>query len=232
MTESGPPNTTPVVRPDFSAENDEDLLVYMSWKDDEPDSACAALGEFYKRHVRYLHAVCFRAHGQSLQASGVKDLVTSTFQRAYERASSFKPSCLADPDRMRRRVHAWLGRIAHRIAQDAYRGKKERPEQLLSPEHWADIPARPTLDCQNDGIPLVQQGMDTILSEREREVLRVTMQFYDPEREHQRLPDDIAAELAARLGTTSDNLRKIRSTAMQKMKEFLVANMAGSASKG
>ena len=55
------------------------------------------------------------------------------------------------------------------------------------------------------------------LSERERLVLRVTLQWYRPGEEHQRLPNDVAADLARTLQTTPENLRQIRRRAMRKV---------------
>jgi hypothetical protein len=54
-------------------------------------------------------------------------------------------------------------------------------------------------------------------------VLRVTFQWYEPGREHQRLPNDVAADLADTLQTTPENLRQIRRRALRKIKAHLTA---------
>ena len=59
------------------------------------------------------------------------------------------------------------------------------------------------------------------LNKREQIVIRVTMHWYQPEQAHQRLPNDVAAELAATLKTTPENIRQIRRRAMRKLEAYL-----------
>ena len=47
--------------------------------------------------------------------------------------------------------------------------------------------------------------------------------YPQPDHAHQRLPNDVAADLAETLGTTPENLRQIRSRAMKKIRTFLAA---------
>ena len=61
------------------------------------------------------------------------------------------------------------------------------------------------------------------LTEREQLVIRTTFQWYRPEKAHQRLPNDVAGELAETLGTTPENLRQIRRRAMRKIADFVRA---------
>ncbi|MEO5728227.1 MAG: sigma factor-like helix-turn-helix DNA-binding protein, partial [Byssovorax sp.] len=67
------------------------------------------------------------------------------------------------------------------------------------------------------------------LSERERDVLRVSALHYRAG-EHQRLPNADSAELAGRWGTTNDNIRAIRVRAMKKLKELLLSQPTGKTS--
>jgi len=52
-------------------------------------------------------------------------------------------------------------------------------------------------------------------------VIRVTFQWYQPDREHQRLPNQVAKDLADTLGTTPENLRQIRHRALRKIEAHL-----------
>ena len=56
---------------------------------------------------------------------------------------------------------------------------------------------------------------------RAGDVLRVTALYQRAGEAHQRLPNDVSAELAERWGTTNENIRAIRSRAMKKLKTFL-----------
>ena len=59
---------------------------------------------------------------------------------------------------------------------------------------------------RGERIALVRRAI-AALGEKEQLVIRVTFQWYRPEAPHQRLSNEIAAELAATLQTTPENLR-------------------------
>ena len=203
-------------------ETDADLLVYMSMAGDEPAAARAAWEVLYVRHVDYLYGVCLRAYGPLLGGdAGVRDLVADTFKRAYEHAGQFDAAGITDEERHRLRVRAWLGRIAQRLLQTALRGRKKLPVRLLDQEHWGSVagPARAAAS-DPERIERVRSAI-RLLSEREQAVIRVTFQWYDPGQEHQRLPNDVAAELADYLQTTPENLRQMRRRALKKIEASL-----------
>jgi RNA polymerase sigma factor (sigma-70 family) len=217
--------------PDLSGDPDDDLLVFMTWKQDDPPVAREAWAELYRRHAPYIFGVCYKAFGKTLKTRDrVSDLVTDVFKRSYERAESFRPSGLKDPDAMRKRVRAWLGTIARRLFLDRL-PPKDAPlaECQLDQHHWQDI-AQPET-AGDSGCPVaavVKAAMQKVLTEREREVLLVTLQWYDPSSDHQRLPNDVAAELAKRLGTTPENLRKMRERALAKIEEEVIRILGSS----
>jgi DNA-directed RNA polymerase sigma subunit (sigma70/sigma32) len=74
-------------------------------------------------------------------------------------------------------------------------------------------------------VAIAREVMETDLSPEEREVLRITFEWYDPDRTNQRLPNDVAADLAERVDTTSENLRKIRQRALRKFKDGVQARL-------
>jgi hypothetical protein len=59
------------------------------------------------------------------------------------------------------------------------------------------------------------------LPKREQMVVRVTMQWYQPDKQHQRLPNDVAADLARTLRTTPENIRQIRRRALKRIETYL-----------
>lgn len=208
----------------FAEDTDADLLAWMALAAEDADSARRAWEAFYLRHVRYLYAVCLRAYGMMLGEDGVADVVADTFARAYERAGTYAVPGDADVDRQRRLVRGWLGRIAQRLAQDVLRGRGRLKARNLAPEHWQQLAESPATN-DDDGrepqrVQAVREALAT-LSEREATVLRVTMQWYRPESEHQRLPNDVAADLARAFGTTPENLRQVRRRAIKKVEQQL-----------
>jgi RNA polymerase sigma factor (sigma-70 family) len=212
-------------------ETDADLLVYMSMAGDDASAAGAAWEEFHRRHAPYLYAVCLRAYGPMLGGpAGAADLVADTLRRAFEHADKFDAGGLDDPDRLRRRVRAWLGRIAQRLAQSLLRGRRKLPTVRLEQDHWQQVAAAPRPRSDSARVRQVRRAIAE-LNEREQMVIRVTFQYYQPGREHQRLPNDVAAELAETLATTPENLRQIRRRALRKIETFL-RGAGGEAAEG
>jgi RNA polymerase sigma factor (sigma-70 family) len=205
---------------DVRGDGDEDLLVYVGWKAEHPELANAACDEFYRRHLKYVYAVIDRAYGSELGTDGVVDMVTDTFLRVYERASTYQPCGEKDPDRQRRNALAWVSTIALNLCKDHFRNPDT---QIVLVDEWSDAtdPAArseqyiaPALDGD---LKCIHEAMEK-LSEREQAILRVTMDYWKPGSEHQRLPNDVAEELARTFDITSDNLRKIRERALRKLR--------------
>ncbi len=204
-------------------DTDADLMAYMAMSDDDPAAAQEAWAEFYERHVRYLYAVCLRAYGAVLSAdTGVSDLVIETFRRAFRNAHQFHIRDEEDPERTRRRARAWLGRIAQRLLQDLLRQRGRLPTVHLDPEMWQQVAQQPRSAPAADNalVERVREALER-LSEKEQTVIRITFQWYRPGQTHQRLPNDVAAELAGTLRTTPENLRQIRRRALQKIRRFV-----------
>lgn len=207
---------------ELADETDADLLVYMALAADDAAVAAAAWQELYRRHARYLYAVCLRAYGNLLGGpAGVGDLVADTFGRAYEHAERFDAGGIVEAERLRRRVRAWLGRIAHRLVQTVLRGRSRVRCVLLDQDQWQQVAERgEPAAADPERTEPVRRAIES-LSEREQVVIRVTFQWYQPDRAHQRLPNDVAAELAGFLQTTPENLRQIRHRALKKIEASL-----------
>ena len=206
----------------FAAETDADLMVFMSMSDEDPTAARHAWAEFYGRHVDYLYAVCQRAYGDMLRGdTGVGDLVTETFQRAFRHAHLFRPEETDEPQRLRRRSRAWLGRIAQRLFQDVLRDRRRLETVQLEPSVWEQIPAcTPVPSADRALVERVGEALAQ-LTEKEQIVIRTTFQWYRPGQTHQRLPSPVVHELAETLCTTPENLRQIRRRALLRIRTFL-----------
>lgn len=205
---------------DLRQESDEDLLVFMTMRSDDLAVANAAFAEFYERHVHYLFRRCRGATNKILDESGAWDIVQETFIRVYERAATFDGEGITDPDRLQRRVRAWLGRIAVNIFRDRLRGQLGVREISLDDQEIAKEPESQSPSSPSANRKLLDEAIDS-LSEKEQRVLRTTFQYYQPGKQHQRLPNDVAEDLAKELETTSDNVRQLRHRALQKIKEYI-----------
>ncbi len=213
--------------------DDSDLLACMAMADDDPALARTAWEAYFRRNVEYLYRVCLRAYGGILGGeAGVADLVAEVFRAAYEDADKFDPAGITDPDRLRLRARAWLGWIARRLVQDTLRGRSRLPTRNVELGHWQQTPA---VERPRAGASAREQAARQAvasLSEREQLVIRTTLQWYRPEKQYQRLPNDIAADLAKTLGTTPENLRQIRRRAMRKIADLLHDHAAEARKQG
>jgi RNA polymerase sigma factor (sigma-70 family) len=213
---------------DLSNETDDDLLVYMSMREDAPSKADEALVELFRRHRKYLYNVCCRSYSDILDGSAIADLVTDTFMRASQKAGTFKRSGLTDARSQRAYVRAWLSKIAERLVMSALRSQRGVIIEHLDDEQWEAVPEQEAGDAEAEGpSPETQFYCEAFerLTEREQHVLRVTALWHKPGQEHQKLPDDVSEELAESLGTTSDNIRQIRHRARRKIKDYVQSKL-------
>jgi RNA polymerase sigma factor (sigma-70 family) len=211
--------------PDVSQASDDVLLAHIRDKENA-ETARAAWGAFYSRHIEFLFAVCFRTYGKTLGQDGAENLVEDTFLRVYTTgAATYRGTDLLDPDAQRLQVRGWLTSIAHNIACDTLRGRRSAIGIQLQHEAWQD-------QCDDLDLPVsnttkrICELMGSILGEREQDVLRTTFHWHDPTKEHQKLPAPVLADLASRWKTTPENVRQIRSRALNKLKAALEADVA------
>lgn len=195
----------------FAEDADQDLLGYIAI-DPTGQSAREAGHELYTRHRTRLFNVLKRSWGRTLDDESLADLVHDTFMAAFDSAESYagttETACLN-----------WLVGIArNRLRIELERGSSVRAELVLSGQPEASWSVQvPETVSESEAVTLTEQALAG-LDEREQEVLRVTMEFSRPGSKHQRLPNAIAAGLAARWSTTTTNIRAIRKRAMDKIK--------------
>ncbi len=212
----------PERRPDDDRSTDAELLDRIARRAGDPDGARRAQATFYQRHVRYLYGALLRQKQSLLAVAGLsaEDLAQETFHRAFDRAHTFDRGEGLDEDHQRLRARAWLGRIATNLLADHLQRRREiSASPYLERVTCAGIDedAPPSTSPQ---AMAVAEALEQ-LTERERDVLRVSALHYRAG-EHQRLPNDVSAELASRWGTTNDNVRAIRVRAMKKLKAILL----------
>jgi len=208
---------------DLSAETDDELLVYMSMKDEDRAGARAAWQEFYLRHRKYLFSVCKKAYGSRLpDEDGIDCLVIETFIAAYASAGSFRSEDSRDATKMCTRVRKWLGGIANNIFRKIAATGRMPSASEINIEDVSERLYRHLREKKPDSrrSRQVSEAFAT-LTEREQQVLRVWLLYYDVENRRRHLPDEELAGLAASLGTTSANIRQIRKRALGKLAVLL-----------
>jgi len=206
----------------LESETDVALLGRVADRAGSASEARAAEGVFYQRHVRFLYGVLNKRKAELLAAAGLsaEDLVQETFMRAFERAHTFTEGPTdRGAEHARARTRAWLGSVAtHLLADHMNRLREVSATPYL--ERLAVEAVDEAPPAESASVALVSEGLDR-LSERERDVLRVTALYQRVGEEHGRLPNAVARDLANRWQTTNDNIRAIRVRAMRKLRDFL-----------
>lgn len=208
----------------FSTETDEDLLVFMTMREEDRGGAQEAFEEFYRRHVHYLHYICRTTYEGVVGKGDIIDLVQETFWRVYQKADTYKPltSTHVEPSR---RVRAWMGTIAANILRSKLRRGHSAAQSIDDLDGKDQIVlSQPPPDCvdQAPGLRLkcLGEALET-LSERERDILRMWGLHYKPGEKFQRLPDDVSQWLSATWKTTPENIRQVRKRAVDKIRQYV-----------
>lgn len=223
------PNRFPVVSSEVAelvaTEDDAGLLKLIAIeRDRNREWADAALMELYLRHLRGLYPVCHRICSMYLaDESQAENLLNRTFWRVFRRAEKFDPvraGCAGDAERTSAAVRCWMVRQARWLAKDiaestAVRrsdedGGSEAVEQVGRED--GELP-----ECSPEVFAAINR-----LPERERHIVLAFYFFTDADT-HGPVPpnENIDVYCARRWGTTPANVRKIRSRALDMLREWL-----------
>lgn len=204
----------------ISQETDEDLLIYISMKKEDPVSANIAFNELYYRHAKYLYNILIKQEPSLLRSGEINDLLQDTFLRVYEKAGTFKSTGVKSHKEAEAIVRAWMGRIAINIFLERCRQKKKNKQEYPDNIEWEDIPSRPgSVNIKTEEKQIIEKALYT-LSERDKAIILASFQYYDFEEGDFKIPKEELNALCDRFQTTRDNIRQIRKRALQKIKEY------------
>lgn len=219
-------------RADLSDLSDEDLLVYLAMHGDgqhtTDDNALIeeAFAEFYRRHSNSISALlsqlpyvqCIIEHEGP---SAIRGLVSDTFLKILGPvAASYDPN--------KAKVRPWLGQIARNLLLDQVRriqrqresvtfqtvgNEKEFPTRVVTEPSEAEIPGQ--LTAQQ--MALFTEALEQCLSKKQKQHLTAYMEIQiDGRADHGALE-----ALATRLQTTPEAIRKNKSRALKKIKQYI-----------
>lgn len=207
---------------------DFDLIRRMADQRSDFAGAKEAWEQFYLRHHRVLIYICMSDHGYLLGQDDVKDVVQDTFLKVFSRAETFnyQESCQADIQE--RKCRAWLAAIAENIVRDRFRGQPEISIVDETEVERIESPGQGTTDeteiPEPERLKLLKSGF-ACLSEIEQTVLRATMSWWQPDQQHQRMPNAAMQELSRQIDKSPENIRKIRSRAIDKLEKYVNENV-------
>jgi RNA polymerase sigma factor (sigma-70 family) len=206
---------------------DADLLqIIGAERERNREWAEAALMELHRRNVQFLYAVCLRICTLYLaDENQVDNLLSRTFYRVFHTAERFVPDktrCNGDAECLRCAARAWMARKARWLAKDII---ERHSRQSLSPLSELDPPD--TFGPVDDELPecsgKTAAAIDR-LPARERHIVLASYFVQDCETGIPVPPNEhvhVDKYLARRWGTSEDNIRKIRSRALEKLREML-----------
>jgi len=226
----------------FAKDSDEDLLAYMAMRAADPVSARAAGSEFFCRHRDFTFRI-LKARGLDRRLGGedvLEDLVLDTFATAYLSAGNYRSCGGEDPIGHRRAARAWLMGIAKNKIRRALQPGPSVVAALSLDEDPALEVRVPMPEANDDGDTeseaqatwsgatkrLIGEALDN-LTDRERDVVLTSLEFYDPAAKHQRLPNAESLALARQLNTTTANIRKLRERALGKIRDHVEEGLNG-----
>jgi RNA polymerase sigma factor (sigma-70 family) len=207
---------------------DFELIQRMADQRSNFAAAREAWEQFYLRHYRVLMYINMSDHGYLLGQDDINDVVQDTFLKAFNRAESFdyQESCPADVQE--RKCRAWLAAIAENIVRDRFRGHIEisvvDETTFERSEATRQETAEETEIPEPERLRLLKLGFAS-LSEIEQTVLRATMSWWQPDQQHQRMPNAAMQELSRQIDKSPENIRKIRSRAMDKLEKYVDENV-------
>ena len=205
--------------------DDMDLLLRMIFKDENREDAEAALAEFFRRYQTTLLGFAensgFRALGWSPD-----DFVLRTFEKAFEKAGSFRAPSGLSPEKLRFKIQAWLFQIAKNEFLMEFR-RPERKQEAPTAKEREEEPALPEKSPERFDLQALQSKKAAVrtflesLPETDREMLIISMNFYDFKTSKAHIPDDILAGLAKAMSTTPESIKTKRGRLLQKLEEYL-----------
>jgi RNA polymerase sigma factor (sigma-70 family) len=207
---------------------DFELIQRMADQGSNFAGAREAWEQFYLRHHRVLMYISMSDHGYLLGQDDINDVVHDTFLKAFNRAGSFdhQESCPADVQE--RKCRAWLAAIAENIVRDRFRGQLEISIVDETEIERTESPRQETTDeteiPEPERLKLLRSGFAG-LSEIEQIVLRATMSWWQADQQHQRMPNAAMQELSRQIDKSPENIRKIRSRAMDKLEKYVNENL-------
>ncbi len=197
--------------------SDEDLLVVISFREQNEVEAKEAFKVFYDRYYRFLFSLCYNVC-KNIEPNGedlAKDVFVNTMMAVYKSSNTY--------DSSKSKITTWLSRIAKREMLDLLNilNEKRIGEKQFIPLNKdlaiSDKDTEESIEIETPQKKALDEALQN-LSDKERDVL-LTYMMYQEGNKH--LPDEVIKVLCDRYETSSINLRKIKQRALEKVKSHI-----------
>jgi DNA-directed RNA polymerase specialized sigma24 family protein len=208
--------------PELQSETDDGLVTYMAFKATDEELARRACEELHRRHARFLLAWCLKNRKETFGESA-ESFVNGAFLKAYQEAARF---VCTDNAQATNQVVAWLFRIMKNLYLDSLRAESRRPAIRYTNEEWTQL--EEIEEERQESAARVPTGRKAAaakflqtLDPRDREILTVTAEFWDPEKGEAVVDDDVRDGLCREFGLTESSLRVRRKRLKDRAKDFI-----------
>ena len=189
-------------------EADEWMRVIRENLDSDKEKAKEAFGNIYSKYNAVLWWMCSKACGDRANADLVYD---STWKRIWNHP---------DYDFKRHGVEfvTWMARIAHNVWVDVKKKQVQMADDAID-----DLIQTEVGEEEEEVIPsfnmMLIEGAMAELTEKERDILKTYIVYDTDKMKH--VPSEVLDDLKERYQTTSVNLRKIKSRALEKVRDYI-----------
>lgn len=189
-------------------EAEELMRVIRENIDSNREKAMDAFGNVYNKYSKVLRTICVKVCGDNSIADKVFEITwKKIMNRPDYNYSKFGVT-----------FETWMSRIARNVWIDIL--KKEVPledktidECIEDEEGVEEEEVEPSFEAK-----LIDSALEE-LTEKERDILKTYILFDTDNKKH--VPDEVLDELRNRYQTTSANLRKIKSRAFDKVRDYI-----------
>ncbi|MCO5286982.1 MAG: sigma-70 family RNA polymerase sigma factor [Chitinophagaceae bacterium] len=207
----------------MTVEEIENILLLISYKEEDEDSAKAGFTDLYHGYSKFLSSVISRA----LKDRGIYDeqilntVISNTFYKLYKNPLlfSFKNGTKND-----NAFKAWLSKVAKnelkRLIVEYYRERETSSLELLGNESAIESDELADEICRNVNFKILDNALQ-LLSERDKHILLTLYLYYE---EGKNTPSAVLKLLCKMYDTTTANIRKVKERGEKKIVEYFSKN--------
>lgn len=207
----------------------ENLFLIMSMKNDDLASAESAFNEFHRRYIKYIYKIVWNYGHSFTKVYGLEIIeatVNNTFLTIYEKADLFIQIDSLKDIAKENRVKGWIGKIAqtefYMLLRDERKAKEKVDYNSEAEVFINDIPEEEPEEVKKTlEMKLLLNALNS-LPERDKEILMVLMKY---EESGKYTPTEVLEELCNMYNTTPENIRKIKSRSIAKIKTIVESSM-------
>jgi len=213
----------------YQDESIEDLLLFLSYKEQYPEEYQHAFVEIHRRYMGFINKACHQiCKFFSNNEEFAIDLAGNVLLQACQNAIQFEAAKGLTKTEVDEKFKEWLVIIAKEELKWFTSHNPERKNyssldsiSLETTTASDDLNGMGMLTQETDTYPITKESVTQVLESlkpRERDIVMTYLTHVHRKNAH--LPDEVMEELCSKYGTTSFNVRKIKQRAFDKVRKL------------